>query len=132
MITFCRDGVWRSYGEPDVPLVNPCKALPDKQELMTQEEMRAMWRSFWRDRPSLLPYAADVLAWSRCELLLKGCSDLRCGSKTRAGHACKKYHLYPNGRCRLHGGLSSGPRTAAGKAKVTKNLKIHIRTGEEI
>ena len=45
---------------------------------------------------------------------------LSCGAKTRAGTPCKKPALW-NGRCRLHGGRSTGPRTAAGKAKSAAN-----------
>ncbi|WP_369681150.1 HGGxSTG domain-containing protein [Pseudomonas veronii] len=35
---------------------------------------------------------------------------LRCGAKTRAGTSCKRRDLYASGRCRLHGGLSTGPK----------------------
>jgi hypothetical protein len=31
-----------------------------------------------------------------------------CGAKTRAGTACKRSARQPQGRCRLHGGLSLG------------------------
>ncbi len=37
----------------------------------------------------------------------------RCGAKTRAGTACQAPAM-PNGRCRLHGGKSTGPRTSEG------------------
>lgn len=33
----------------------------------------------------------------------------RCGAKTRAGRPCGNYSM-DNGRCRLHGGLSSGAK----------------------
>ena len=35
----------------------------------------------------------------------------RCGARTRAGHPCRQPAM-ANGRCRLHGGKSTGPRTA--------------------
>ena len=44
-----------------------------------------------------------------------------CGAKTRAGTPCKRKDLYANGRCRLHGGLSTGPKTEAGKKKSALN-----------
>jgi hypothetical protein len=47
---------------------------------------------------------------------------LTCGAKTRAGTACKRRDIQCNGRCRLHGGLSTGPKTAEGLARVTQNL----------
>lgn len=48
---------------------------------------------------------------------------LTCGARTRAGTPCKQTGLHANGRCKLHGGLSTGPRTAAGRAKAERNLK---------
>jgi len=41
----------------------------------------------------------------------------RCGAKTRAGCACQAPAM-ANGRCRIHGGTSTGPRTAAGFANL--------------
>jgi len=40
---------------------------------------------------------------------------LTCGAKTRKGTPCKRQDLYPNGRCRMHGGPSTGPITERGK-----------------
>lgn len=40
-----------------------------------------------------------------------------CGARTRKGHACRCLAL-KNGRCRLHGGLSTGPRTSEGWART--------------
>ena len=42
----------------------------------------------------------------------------RCGAKTRKGTACQKPPLAGKTKCRLHGGLSTGPRTAEGKARI--------------
>lgn len=39
----------------------------------------------------------------------------RCGAKTRRGTACKAPAM-SNGRCRMHGGASTGPRTPEGLA----------------
>src|SRR5260370_26711141 len=42
---------------------------------------------------------------------------LACGARTRAGTPCKRIAApLGNGRCKLHGGASTGPRTAPGKA----------------
>ena len=41
----------------------------------------------------------------------------RCGAKTRAGLACQAPGM-ANGRCRIHGGASTGPRTAKGFASL--------------
>ena len=48
--------------------------------------------------------------------------DLRCGAKTKAtGNPCKFKAIYSNGRCKLHGGLSTGPRTVEGKKRSAQN-----------
>lgn len=41
----------------------------------------------------------------------------RCGAKTRRGAACQATAMR-NGRCRMHGGASTGPRTQEGYGKI--------------
>ena len=43
----------------------------------------------------------------------------RCGAKTRNGTPCQRPANKKNGRCRLHGGASSGPRTESGRARIS-------------
>lgn len=43
----------------------------------------------------------------------------RCGARTRSGGACRQPAM-PNGRCRMHGGKSTGPRTAEGLARARR------------
>ena len=45
-------------------------------------------------------------------------SGQRCGAKTRQGLPCKRPANKRSGRCRLHGGQSTGPKTAEGRAKI--------------
>ena len=42
----------------------------------------------------------------------------RCGAKTRRGTACQRPANKKNGRCRLHGGACTGPRTEVGPAQL--------------
>ena len=51
----------------------------------------------------------------------------RCGARTRRGTACQKPPLNGKTRCRLHGGLSTGPRTAEGKARIAAAQWKHGR-----
>ena len=51
----------------------------------------------------------------------------RCGAKTRRGTACQRPANKQNGRCRLHGGASTGPRTKEGLAKIAA---ANLRHGE--
>lgn len=47
-----------------------------------------------------------------------------CGAKTRRGASCRNLPMR-NGRCRMHGGTSTGPKTAAGLAKARQVVTIH-------
>ncbi len=49
-----------------------------------------------------------------------------CGAGTRAGGVCRQLSM-KNGRCRFHGGLSTGPRTAAGLERSRKARWKHGR-----
>ena len=48
-------------------------------------------------------------------------SNSICGARTRKGTPCKRKDIYRSGRCRLHGGLSTGPRTPEGKRRSALN-----------
>lgn len=43
----------------------------------------------------------------------------RCGARTRAGAPCQCRIVPGKRRCRMHGGLSTGPRTEDGKARIS-------------
>ena len=49
----------------------------------------------------------------------------RCGAKTRKGTPCQRPARLPVGRCRLHGGASTGPRTEEGLARLTAARTTH-------
>ena len=42
----------------------------------------------------------------------------RCGARTRRGTACLCQGDGRGGRCKFHGGASTGPKTEAGRAKI--------------
>lgn len=48
----------------------------------------------------------------------------RCGAKRRDGGRCRGPAM-PNGRCRMHGGLSTGPRTPEGLERSRKAAWKH-------
>jgi hypothetical protein len=62
-----------------------------------------------------------------------------CGAKCRDGHACRapavwdKLNNCPrNGRCKLHGGKSTGPRTQEGRQRIAEAQRERWRTWREI
>lgn len=51
-------------------------------------------------------------------------AGLTCGARSkRTGKPCQKKDIFINGRCRFHGGLSTGPRTESGKQASRENGK---------
>ncbi len=63
----------------------------------------------------------------------------RCLAKTRQGTPCQNPAITGPGRCKLHGGKSTGPRTAAGWARVAaantkhgRRSKAYIEKGKTI
>ena len=51
----------------------------------------------------------------------------RCGAKTRKGTSCQRPANKRNGRCRVHGGASTGPRTEEGRARISEANLRHGR-----
>jgi hypothetical protein len=54
----------------------------------------------------------------------------RCGAKNRRGTPCQCPAM-PNGRCRLHGGLSTGPKTPAGIERIRRAVTKHGRYSKQ-
>ena len=50
-----------------------------------------------------------------------------CGALTRRGTACQKPPLNGKTRCRLHGGLSTAPKSPEGKARIAAAQWKHGR-----
>lgn len=74
---------------------------------MTEDEKRALWRQWCKQGGDFPPE----------------CQGMTCGARTRAGTPCKRRDLCRSGRCKLHGGLSTGPRTVKGKRRSARNGK---------
>jgi hypothetical protein len=55
----------------------------------------------------------------------------RCGARTRSGCPCLAPAIRGKTRCRMHGGRSTGPRTAAGLARMRAARTIHGLYGAE-
>jgi len=59
-------------------------------------------------QPKIEPMPSDLIS-------------LKCGAKTRAGTPCKQKAIYINGRCKWHGGCSTGAKTEEGKKRSAMN-----------
>ncbi len=85
-------------------------------------------------RDTLTTYARDTVAHRRAKKnnppTTRKKDRPKCGAKTRAGGKCQAPAVWDkakdkprNGRCRMHGGLSTGPKTPEGKARSLACLK---------
>ncbi len=54
-----------------------------------------------------------------------------CNAETRAGTPCKHKAKPFKGKCRLHGGLSTGPKTEEGKQRI-REAQLRRRLRERI
>lgn len=59
-----------------------------------------------------------------CESVSTAAGPDTCGAKTRAGTPCKNLPM-KNGRCRMHGGASTGRKTQEGIARWRAAVTIH-------
>jgi len=78
----------------------------------------------WRSAQALRVARSE--AWQARYRALRAASEerrrrrkLKCGAHTRRGTSCQRKAL-ANGRCRNHGGLSTGPKTEAGRARIAE------------
>jgi len=53
----------------------------------------------------------------------------QCGAHARTTGAPCRAKALPNGRCKLHGGMSTGPRTIEGKQAIGAAAKARMAAG---
>jgi hypothetical protein len=75
------------------------------------------------------PYERTLPAWA--ETHLARCRQREkykrvvCGARRRGdGQPCQALSVPGKRRCKWHGGMSTGPKTRAGKAKAARNLPL--------
>lgn len=57
---------------------------------------------------------------------------IKCGAKTRAGGRCQQAGMPKNGRCRYHGGLSTGPSKGSQNALTHGIYAKHLTEDERV
>jgi hypothetical protein len=91
------------------------------------QDKRNRWREHWREFARLLEYYEANDIDYRLREYPAFPDDLRgmtCGAKSRrTGQPCKRLDIFSNGRCKFHGGASTGPTTEAGKKRSARNGK---------
>ena len=84
--------------------------------------IRRIKMGWYKSLKAVCPQAVEGIFWKHSSNWKK--NRPLCGARCRDGHACKaKAVVHPrtdnplNGRCRMHGGLSTGAKTAEGKER---------------
>lgn len=62
--------------------------------------------------------SAELERWRDRERERAAKRRVQCGAKTRKGHPCRLKSEAGKTRCKFHGGLSTGPRTVEGRARI--------------
>ena len=57
-------------------------------------------------------------------------SKKQCGAHARTTGAPCKAKALPNGRCKLHGGMSTGVKTAEGRQAISVATKARMASGQ--
>ena len=55
----------------------------------------------------------------------------KCGATTRRGTPCAAPVVWGKGRCRLHGGCSTGPKTEAGRQAIAESNRRRAKQRQE-
>jgi len=113
-----------------VTKANSMRTVISRQGLLNQNDLRVRYKKYYKQWQRLKKRLMgngmyEYEAYAYMPAYPSEFHELRCGAKTRAGTPCKMKSIYANSRCKLHGGLSTGPKSIKGKAKVAKNgLKV--------
>ena len=102
---------------------NECDRIRDRYNKWWREERRRLTAE-WRENPILYPRVklpSYPLYRPPTPPFPDELMGLTWGAKTRAGTPCKLASIYRNGRCKFHGGLSTGPKTEEGKKRSAMN-----------
>jgi hypothetical protein len=94
------------------------RQFEERAKVQPDDVKRILFRHWWAKASE-----AEAAGWyvPSCPSYLRG---LTCGAIKKSGLACGSTTLCANGRCKFHGGASTGPRTAEGRAKALENLKL--------
>ncbi|MEP4528961.1 MAG: helix-turn-helix transcriptional regulator [Paracoccaceae bacterium] len=107
---------------------------PDPAELSTANGVFLDASARARERHGVLANAAECDQYARA-CVRHGVSEnadksqviappLTCGAKTRAGHPCRNRAVFESGRCKNHGGMSTGPRIQEGKQRIAEAQRL--------
>jgi len=114
---------WPSPSDPPKPRARALLVDLARREI-SADQKRVLWRRHCEEHARAFDAwwaAGGVPMRPVMPVLPEVCRGLACGAKTRAGSPCKLTSIFIHGRCKLHGGVSTGPTTTQGKARAARN-----------
>lgn len=78
--------------------------------------LRRLWCDYWAEFDRTVAEGKRLVFPAELQ-------NMTCGARNRKNLPCKRTDLCRNGRCKFHGGLSTGPRTVEGKARSSQNRR---------
>lgn len=94
------------------------REMEERAALLPDDEKRHLFRKWWAEASAAQAAGRYVRS---CPRYLRG---LTCGARKKDGTLCRSTTLCANGRCKFHGGASTGPRSPEGRARALENLKL--------
>lgn len=104
-------GLFHQAAEAERQWAAHAATLPD-------DDKRLLFRQWWAEAEAAQVAGRYVRS---CPRYLRG---LTCGARKKGGGLCQSTMLCSNGRCKFHGGASTGPRSPEGRARALENLKL--------
>ena len=113
--------------EPDLTaaLLKECRILAgwSQRELAERAGVHEQTVKYWERKHGVIVAVAVDRMFNELAVALTNkpsskSSNQRCGARTRKGTPCKAKALPGKTRCKFHGGMSTGPKTAEGRQKI--------------
>ena len=93
-----------------------------KQGADEQAELRRLWKKAVREMDEVGAGGDDAMEMNAPRTDWQQFCGLMCGATSkRTGQPCRRKDLFASGRCKFHGGMSTGPRSVAGKERSARN-----------
>lgn len=94
------------------------RQFEDWAATLPDDDKRQLFRQWWAEAEAAEAAGRYVRS---CPRYLRG---LTCGARKKDGTLCRSTTLCANGRCKFHGGASTGPRSPEGRMRALENLKL--------
>jgi transcriptional regulator with XRE-family HTH domain len=109
-------------------LLKQCRQLLgwSQRELAERAGVHEQTVKYWEGKQGVIAGVAVDLMFKKLAVALEKSEqsnkspNQRCGARTRKGAPCKAKALPEKTRCKFHGGMSTGPKTAEGRQRIAE------------